>query len=86
MSKSSERDTYNYELKQGRMVVYRGITKDPADRELRHLRSAKIFTHMRVDRRVRTYEEAKKKKRELLVAHRTVYGENPKYNKAPDPF
>jgi len=48
MGRRRKRDTYNYELKRGRRIVYRGITKNPNRRLGEHKRSGKRFTHMRV--------------------------------------
>lgn len=44
--KRAGRDTYLYHLKQGRKIVYTGITDDPERRELEHRSAGKRFTHM----------------------------------------
>jgi predicted GIY-YIG superfamily endonuclease len=45
----AKRDTYNYVLKRGRRIVYRGITNDPERRLNEHRKSSKRFTRMVVD-------------------------------------
>jgi predicted GIY-YIG superfamily endonuclease len=47
--KRTKRDTYNYVLKQGRKIVYRGITNDPDRRLKEHENSGKRFSHMVVN-------------------------------------
>jgi len=44
--KRAKRDTYLYHLKQGRTIVYTGITDDPKRREREHRSAGKRFTHM----------------------------------------
>jgi len=43
-----KRDYHRYELKQGRKVLYRGITKDPDRREGEHRDEGKRFSHIHV--------------------------------------
>ncbi len=42
----SRRDTRVYELKDGRQIVYFGITNNPDRRLSEHVKSDKEFTHM----------------------------------------
>ncbi len=41
-----KRDTRVYELRDGRQIVYFGITKNPDRRLSEHVKSDKTFTHM----------------------------------------
>ena len=45
----AKRDTYNYVLKRGRKIVYRGISNDPERRLNEHKQSGKRFTHIVVN-------------------------------------
>lgn len=75
------RDTYRYELKQGRKVVYRGITNDPERRCSEHS-DDKNFTHMNIIGPRVTRESAEQWEKESLAAYRKTHqGNNPKYNK-----
>ena len=75
------RDTVTYELRNGREVVYRGITTDPEIREVEHLREGKDFTKLVVTSRRMTREGAEKKEAESLATYRRNHGgKNPKYN------
>ena len=78
-------DTLTYDLKDGKKIVYRGITKDPEKREKEHKASGKRFTKMVLSKRKMTEEGAKKKEKENLRTYRKSHGgKNPKYNKDSD--
>jgi predicted GIY-YIG superfamily endonuclease len=79
-SRRAERDTYNYTLRDGRKVVYHGITNDP-DRRLREQEnSGKRFTSMCLGTKVtRSTAEAREQRR--LTNYRYKNGKNPRYNK-----
>ena len=75
------RDTVTYELRDGRKVVYRGITNDPEFREAQHRSEGKKFTKLVVTSCKMTREDAEKKEAELLETYRRNHsGKNPKYN------
>jgi predicted GIY-YIG superfamily endonuclease len=79
------RDTYNYDLKDGRCIVYRGITNDPDVRLQQHTEDGKCFTHMVVSERPKTRTSAKASEADALATYRRGHGgENPKYNKTRD--
>ena len=76
------RDSYNYELKQGNRVVYRGQTNDLERRESEHLRDGKKFTHMKKIGKAKTHSGALKTEKESLKKYRKSHkGKNPIYNK-----
>ena len=80
----SERDKYKYELKNGKKVVYVGITNSPDQRMQQHEKD-KDFSHMNVVGRKTTEEAALKWEQERLETYRKNHGgENPKYNKTDD--
>lgn len=77
----ARRDTYNYSLKDGRKVVYKGITSDPDARIEEHADSGKRFTHMVVEGPPRTRRAAREGEIDALEAYRRSHGgRNPKYN------
>ncbi len=80
----SDRDTYKYELKNGKKVVYVGITNNPEQRLKQH-ENEKEFTHMNLVGRKTTEEAAHKWEQERLKTYRKNHGgDNPKYNKIND--
>jgi len=82
---NKKRDTYTYDLKQGREVLYRGTTSDPEGREQEHRAQGKNFSHLKVTSRRMTPEGAKKKESQDLEKYRRGHGgRNPKYNKDDD--
>ncbi len=73
-----------YELKEGRKVVYRGTTNNPAAREAAH-RSDKEFDRLVLTSRRMTADGAKAKEKQSLVTYRRNHGgKNPKYNRDLD--
>ena len=75
MAKKGKYVTYN--LKQGKKVVYKGITNNPKRRLEEHEDSGKRFTHMKVTSRRMSQEGADKKEdRELVAYRRTHKGNN----------
>ena len=79
---SKKRDTFVYELKDGRTIVYFGISNGPLDRETEHLSSNKKFTHMRVIRGPMFKENALKLEGMLIQRYQSQHnGRPPKYNK-----
>lgn len=82
---SKPRNTVNYDLKQGREVVYRGTTNDPHRREREHRAAGKDFSHLRVTSRRMTDDGAKAKEAEGLATYRKGHGgRNPRYNRNTD--
>ncbi len=81
LASTSSRESYNYELKQGRIVVYRGQTNNLNRRESEHLRDGKKFTHMRKIGKAKTAQGARKAEQRFLEQYRRSHnGNNPKYN------
>ena len=79
-------NTVTYDLKDGKKIVYRGITKNPVKREKEHKASGKRFTQMVItSKRKMTEEGAKRIEKEKLNTYRKSHGgKNPKYNKDTD--
>lgn len=81
----AQRDTFNYDLVRGRRVVYRGITNDPAAREVEHWQAGKDFDKLVIRGRAKTRSGARKAEREALQRYRRGHsGSNPEYNKKRD--
>lgn len=79
---SDARDYYNYELKRGHKVVYRGSTNDLERREQEHARDGKKFTHMKKLGKAKTKRGAFSSEEKSLKTYRKNHGgRNPEYNK-----
>ena len=79
------RDTVTYELKQGRNVVYRGTTNNPAVREAAHRAEGKNFDRLVPTSRRMTQDGAKAKEKQSLETYRRNHGgKNPRYNRDSD--
>ncbi len=77
-----KRDTYNYNLKQGNKIVYKGTTDNLDRRADEHLTSGKKFDKIEKVGRAKTEESARKEEARQLNAYRKNHsGNNPKYNK-----
>lgn len=77
-----KRDTVNYDLKDGKKIVYRGTTDDPERRSEEHKEDGEKFTKLTVTSRKMTEDGAKQKETEALERYRKSHGgKNPKYNK-----
>ncbi len=77
----SDRDTYRYELRDGRKVVQYGITDDPERREREHHDDGKRFTTMNVVGPAVTRETAEEWEEDSLDSYRRGHrGRNPRYN------
>jgi predicted GIY-YIG superfamily endonuclease len=77
-----KRDTYNYNLKEGRKVVYKGITSDLDKRIEQHETAGKKFTHIEIVGRAKLRQNASKEEtRQLAVYRKNNGGTNPKYNR-----
>ena len=82
---SKKRTTITYNLKQGRNIVYKGITKDPEQRVEQHRQEGKKFSHLQSTSRKMTPVGAKRKEAQDLKQYRQSHGgRNPKYNKDSD--
>jgi len=80
-----KRDTVTYDLKEGRRIVYRGITNDPEGRGAQHRAEGKRFTRLIVTSRKMTEGGAKAKEADALKTYRRSHRRrNPKYNKDSD--
>lgn len=78
---SGSREYYNYELKDGNTVVYRGQTNNLRRRALEHLRDGKEFTHMNKIGNAKTRKGALKTEKKSLKTYRKNHGGyNPYYN------
>ena len=79
---SKKREYTRYELKDGKKVVYRGITNDPSRRETEHRSDGKKFSRMTtVGPRV-TEETARKWEKGSIKTYQKGHkGKKPKYNK-----
>ena len=76
-----KRNTHRYELKQGRQVVYRGITDDLERREQEHRDEGKRFTHLHPVGPAVTRDGAEKWEEQALESFRKSHsGRNPRYN------
>lgn len=76
-----KRNHQRYELKQGRKVVYRGITNDPDRREEEHRDEGKRFSHLHVVGRPVTKDAAEVWEEKSLADYRKSHkGKNPRYN------
>ena len=79
---TKKRNIYNYNLKVGRRVVYKGTTNNPERRFEEHVEDGKRFTHMQVIGRAKTSKGASKEETRQLRSYRKNHsGNNPKYNK-----
>ena len=74
--------TYIYELKLGRLVVYRGMSKDVRRRLDEHRRDGKVFTHHRVIHWSFFRSLARRREVLALAQYRRGHGgANPRYNR-----
>ncbi len=76
------RNVHNYNLKQGKKVVYKGTTNDLDKRAAEHRASGKKFDKIEKVGRVKTEQGARKVESQQLATYRKNHGgDNPKYNK-----
>ena len=83
MSKTRRRprNTWRYELKNNRQVVYRGITNNPDRREVEHDNTDKKFTALRIIGPAVTRQAAELWEEKSLETYRQTHGgKNPEYN------
>lgn len=78
--KRAKQDTVNYTLRQGRKVVYKGITNNPKRREAEHRNEGKRFTSMTTSRKL-SRSTAKKREKAGIKKFKSNTGRNPRYNK-----
>ncbi len=79
---ASGRDFVNYDLKQGKTVVYKGQTNDLDRREREHRQDGKEFTHIKKVEKAKTLIGSKNTEKKALETYRKNHqGQNPKYNK-----
>ena len=80
---AKKRDTFNYNLKQGKKIVYKGTTNNMEKRAQEHETDGKKFTQIQQVGRVKTEDGASKEELRQLATYRSNNsGKNPKYNKA----
>ena len=84
---TTKRNTYNYRLNVGPTVVYIGITQNPdmerVSLEYNRARDRVEFTHITIDEKPQTYDEAKREAEKRLEQYRKERGALPKYNQEP---
>lgn len=79
---AKKRDTYNYNLKKGNKVVYKGTTNDLDKRAQEHRRDGKEFDKIEKVGRAKTSDGASREEARQLERYRKNHkGDNPKYNK-----
>jgi hypothetical protein len=77
----AKRTHLNYDLKDGRKIVYRGTTNDIERRMAEHERAGKRFTHAVVQGARKTPAGARSEERASLARYRRSHrGANPRYN------
>ena len=76
----TKQDTVNYTLRQGRKVVYKGITNNPKRRKAELRREGKKFTSMTTSRRV-SRTTARKREKAGIKKCKSKTGKKPRYNK-----
>jgi len=81
MSRRARRDTVNYLLRQGRKVVYKGITNNPERRAVEHKRSGKKFTSVTTSVKVSRETARKREKSGIKSYEKNHSGKKPRYNK-----
>lgn len=76
------RDTYRYELRDGRQLVQYGISERPDVRAYQHELDGKRFTGVTVVGPAVTRESALEWERDMIAAYeRSHAGKRPRYNK-----
>jgi len=76
-----KRNTYNYNLKSGSKVVYKGTTSDLTKRARQHKESGKKFDRIVKVGRAKTPQGASREEaRQLAVYRKNHNGRNPRYN------
>lgn len=78
--KRAKRDTYTYQLKQGKKIVYIGKTKEPERREQEHIDDRKKFSHMKLDFPSTDKTASKREVEKIEQYKRSHKGKKPKYN------
>ena len=77
----AKRDSVNYTLRQGRNVVYYGVTNEPARRKAEHKNSGKRFTSMATGVKI-SRGTAQKRERKRIKRYRSGHGgRKPRYNR-----
>ncbi len=80
---AKKRDTYNYNLKDGNKVVYKGTSNSLEKRAKQHEADGKKFTHIQQVGKAKTDQGASKAEAKQLDTYRkNNKGNNPKYNKS----
>ena len=75
------RNTWLYELKDGRVIVYYGISNNPDRREIEQANSGKKFTHMNIIGAALTRPSAERRETEEIQRYQRQHGGRPpRYN------
>lgn len=75
------RDTWLYELKNHKRIVYIGISCDPDRRAIQHINAGKKFTHINVKSVALTAKSAERREKEEIQRYQRQHGGRPpKYN------
>jgi len=75
------RDTWLYELKNHKRIVYIGISCDPDRRAIQHINAGKKFTHINVKSVALTATSAERREKEEIQRYQRQHGGRPpKYN------
>jgi len=78
----TKRNYYRYNLRDGRKIVYKGITKNPEQRIEQHKDNNKRFTNIQiVGTRVGKYTAERWEEESLQQYRHHHKGKNPRYNK-----
>jgi len=78
----NKRETFNYNLKQGKKVVYKGTTNNLEKRATEHKNSGKKFDKIEKVGRIKTESGARTTEAQQLATYRKNHrGNNPIYNK-----
>jgi len=81
MGKRASRNTVNYVLRDGRKIVYRGITNNPERRYKEHKKSGKRFTSMTTSVKLSREKARKREKKRIKRYSKNHGGKTPRYNK-----
>ena len=77
----AKRDTYKYELRDGRRIVYVGITNDIERREAEHRAEGMNFTRMTKVGNITTRNAAEDWEADRIATYKeNHHGERPQYN------
>lgn len=76
----NKRDCYTFNLKNGKKVVYKGVTSNPNQRVSALKKSGKKFSSMQITSPKLTRNSAVSRKNSSLIGYVSRVGRKPKYN------